>query len=54
MNADKLHANRINLIYKYSKLMPKNKREEFIKLALKLAYLDGDIDVLEKYFIKEK
>lgn len=54
MNADKLHAKRINLIYNHSKSISKDKRKKFVKLALKLAYLDGKIDEFEKYFKKEK
>tara|TARA_Y100001963_G_C6562210_1_gene344877 strand:- start:25 stop:210 length:186 start_codon:yes stop_codon:yes gene_type:complete len=54
MNANEIHAKRISLIYKASESISKDKRKEFIKLGLKLAYLDANIDEMEKFFNKQK
>ena len=54
MNKDEIHAKRINLIYEFSKSISKNKRKDFIKLGLKLAYIDGNIDEMKKYFENKK
>ena len=46
-NREKIHAKRINHVFKSAKTLDKIKRDKFIKLGLKLAYLD---DKLENFF----
>ena len=46
-NREKIHAKRINHVFKSAKTLDKSKRDKFIKLGLKLTYLD---DKLENFF----